>query len=60
MTNPPKSSASKRTREMRPKKLSAAQRASEANKLMQYAVRTNGPRPTDLRSPETLPAPKAE
>jgi len=60
MTNPPKSTSSKRLREVREKKPSAAQRASAANKLMQHAVRTNGPRPSDLRSPEASPAPKAD
>jgi hypothetical protein len=41
MSNPPK------TAPQRPR--TAAQRASDANKIMQYAVRTNTSRPSDRR-----------
>ncbi len=55
MSTPPKSSSSKRTREVREKKPTAAQLASEANRRQQMAINANGRRPGDRGS---LTAPK--
>jgi hypothetical protein len=47
--NPPRSNATQPQRPPVERPKTAAQRASDANKLMQHAVRTNTARPDDRR-----------